>query len=86
MKISLPEELTCHINKFMSTPSSDAISKACIPVSTRDWDDYEKCLLLLKSYKLHCYSQNIRPIVLPKNWNAIDYELFLFVLPYSANW
>ena len=85
MKISLPSEVTYQINKFMSTPSSHAISQVCIPVSTRDWDDYEKCLQFLKCYKLQCYAQNVKPIIPPKNWNAVDYELFLFVLPYIGN-
>ena len=64
----------------MSSPTSSLVKH--VPVSTRDWDDYEERLVLYKKYKFFCYAHNHRPILFPSHWRLIDCQIFLEVVPY----
>ena len=81
IKLPLPKEVILRINKYMSSPSS-CIKYACLPVSTRDWSDYDRCLHLYKQYKFCCYLHHITPMMIMTTWTSSEYELFLYVYPY----
>lgn len=78
IKLHLPAEVVLRINKYMASPSSFIN----VQVSTKDWDDYDKCLHLHKKYKLLCYIKKKEPIMFMEDWNSEVYELFLHVYPH----
>ena len=75
-KLSLPEDVLFRINKFLSSPSR---FKEHIPVSTRNWYDYDTCLHVHTKYKLLCYINNTQPMMFMVEWSSYEYELFLYV-------
>ena len=77
IKIPLPKEVILRINKYMSSPTSFIVKD--VPVSTRDWHDYDRCLQLHKQYKLFCYIKNFPPMIVMLNWTSSDYELLYFI-------
>jgi hypothetical protein len=80
IKLPLPKEVILRINKYMSSPTSFLVKH--VPVSTRDWSDYDRCLHLHKQYKIYCYLHHITPMEFMSTWTSSDYELFLYVYPY----
>lgn len=80
IRLPLPPEVILRINKYMSSPS--CIKYACLPVSTRDWDDYEKRLVIYKKYKFFCYEHHLRPILFPTDWASNMCQIFLEIVPY----
>jgi len=82
IKLPLPHEVILRINKYMSSPTSSLINCNCLPVSTRDWDDYDRCLHLHQQYKYFCYLHKFPTMLMMLNWTSTDYELyFIYVYP-----
>jgi hypothetical protein len=79
IRIPFPPEVILRINKYMSSPSSLIQD---IPVSTRDWKEYEERLVIYKKYKFFCYERNLRPILFPTEWDSSMYQHFLEVVHY----
>ncbi len=83
IKLPLPKEVILRINKYMSSPTSRLIRLIQHVVSTRDWDDYDRCLRLHQQYKFSCYLHQLTPMMRVTTWSSSDYELFLNVYPYK---
>ena len=80
IQLPLPHEVILRINKYLSSPTSFLVKH--VPVSTRDWNDYDRCLHLHQQYKFFCYVHKIPTMMIMLNWTSNDYELhFIYMYP-----
>ncbi len=80
IRLPLPPEVILRINKYMSSPTSTLVKD--VPVSTRDWVDYDRCLHLHQQHKYFCYLHKFPTMTVMLNWTSNDYELyFIYVYP-----
>ena len=80
IQLPLPHDVILRINKYMSSSTSFLVKD--VPVSTRDWHDYDRCLHLHQQYKYFCYVHKFPTMMVMLNWTSDDYELhFIYMYP-----